>query len=323
MRHHHPIWRPALLVAGVLALVADSGCRNQQTPLANPFLAPDRVPPPSTRSIAPGTAQPYYPGDPLPSMQSAVAPPAATLTTAPAAASPTGSVGSPTIHAEPVIAAADDGPVAIPNDSDGLRFALATPAPTQVVQTMPTASGPPAQLAGVPVAQPVQPALYTSPPMSADSLSSGSADPSQSGPWRSPQVASTAVFPTTMPSTIPPTSGPEMCLAAADPSMSVRLRPVASPVPEISPAPRIRLPGYVSSLEPPVVFAGPVQQAAYVAPTFGGTLETVQITELPESGPSTTGVIAPSAAPAIGVASQPTFIAPSGSDGFRPRGSTR
>lgn len=38
---------------------------------ANPFLQADRVPPPATRSIAPGTAQPYYQGDPLPMMQGA------------------------------------------------------------------------------------------------------------------------------------------------------------------------------------------------------------------------------------------------------------
>jgi hypothetical protein len=42
------------------------GCRNSNAPLTNPFLTPDRVPPPSTRTLTPGTAQPYYPGDPLP-----------------------------------------------------------------------------------------------------------------------------------------------------------------------------------------------------------------------------------------------------------------
>jgi hypothetical protein len=56
-----------------LVLITVVGCRNQQA-LTNPFLTPDRVPPPSTRVIAPGTAQPYYPGDPLPG--AATAPPA-------------------------------------------------------------------------------------------------------------------------------------------------------------------------------------------------------------------------------------------------------
>ncbi|MCH7752140.1 MAG: hypothetical protein IH898_08310 [Planctomycetes bacterium] len=42
------------------------GCRNQTLPLSNPFMAPNRVPPPATRTLLPGTAQPYYPGDPVP-----------------------------------------------------------------------------------------------------------------------------------------------------------------------------------------------------------------------------------------------------------------
>jgi hypothetical protein len=56
-----------------IVLTALVGCRNQQA-MTNPFLTPARVPPPSTRVIAPGTAQPYYPGDPLPG--AATAPPA-------------------------------------------------------------------------------------------------------------------------------------------------------------------------------------------------------------------------------------------------------
>jgi|GEM_PF-1541914 len=42
------------------------GCSNQTLPLSNPFMAPNRVPPPATRTLLPGTAQPYYPGDPVP-----------------------------------------------------------------------------------------------------------------------------------------------------------------------------------------------------------------------------------------------------------------
>ncbi|MBL9162714.1 MAG: hypothetical protein JNL18_08290 [Planctomycetaceae bacterium] len=48
----------------VVTLVA--GCRSQSTPLTNPFLTPDRVPPPSTQTLAPGAAQPYYPGQTMP-----------------------------------------------------------------------------------------------------------------------------------------------------------------------------------------------------------------------------------------------------------------
>ncbi len=50
------------------------GCRSQSTPLTNPFMAPDRVPPPATQTLAPGSAQPYYPGDPVQGAPAAVTP---------------------------------------------------------------------------------------------------------------------------------------------------------------------------------------------------------------------------------------------------------
>ncbi|NOZ38674.1 MAG: hypothetical protein GXP24_00430 [Planctomycetes bacterium] len=43
--------------------------------MTNPFLAPNRVPPPATRTLLPGTAQPYYPGDPVPNSPVIGAPP--------------------------------------------------------------------------------------------------------------------------------------------------------------------------------------------------------------------------------------------------------
>src|SRR5690606_26043711 len=55
----------------------------QSTPLANPFLAPDRVPPPATGTLAPGTAQPYY-GDLAPAVPpTTTMPPAGTVTPQP------------------------------------------------------------------------------------------------------------------------------------------------------------------------------------------------------------------------------------------------
>lgn len=75
----------ALVIAALTAVV---GCRNQSSTLTNPFLTPDRVPPPSTRVLAPGTAQPFYPGDPAPGGVVG-APPAAV--TAPGTAFPQGS----------------------------------------------------------------------------------------------------------------------------------------------------------------------------------------------------------------------------------------
>lgn len=50
------------------------GCRSQAAPITNPFLTPDRVPPPATRALQPGTAQPYYPGDPVPGATKVVPP---------------------------------------------------------------------------------------------------------------------------------------------------------------------------------------------------------------------------------------------------------
>ena len=57
-----------------LAALVLVGCQNQPNTLSNPFLAPDRVPPPSTRVLTPGAAQPYYPGDPAPSIGGAAPP---------------------------------------------------------------------------------------------------------------------------------------------------------------------------------------------------------------------------------------------------------
>jgi hypothetical protein len=72
------------------------GCRNQSMPLSNPFMAPDRVPPPATRTLLPGTAQPYYPGDPVPNSPAVGIPaPAGAPTTAPSYAPPPTSPTSP------------------------------------------------------------------------------------------------------------------------------------------------------------------------------------------------------------------------------------
>ncbi len=51
------------------------GCHNQNMPVSNPFMAPNRVPPPATRTLLPGTAQPYYPGDPVPNSPAIGVPP--------------------------------------------------------------------------------------------------------------------------------------------------------------------------------------------------------------------------------------------------------
>src|SRR6185369_16391794 len=64
--------------------LALSGCRSSSTGIAgSPFMSPDRVPPPNTRVLQPGQAQPYYQGDPLPAMQSAANAPAAAIAALP------------------------------------------------------------------------------------------------------------------------------------------------------------------------------------------------------------------------------------------------
>ena len=62
------------VVASTLVL-GTVGCQGNGKPLfSNPFSASGRVPPPATRSLGPGAAQPYYPGDPVPVLQGATAP---------------------------------------------------------------------------------------------------------------------------------------------------------------------------------------------------------------------------------------------------------
>ena len=159
-----------------LALVLLGGCRSQSTAMTNPFLAPNRVPPPATRTLLPGTAQPYYQGDPLPTSPAIGAPPvgvvpgtaypSATPTYAP---QPAGTVppggwnttpqaipqGSSSYNALPstvqpasAIAPVMEQPsIQIQPDQQSLRFAGATPSfqanivPTNVVQA--SASLPP------------------------------------------------------------------------------------------------------------------------------------------------------------------------------------
>lgn len=127
------------------AVLASAGCRSNSTPLTNPFLTPDRVPPPSTQMITPGTAQPYYPGDSIPAAAPLAAP---TYIPAPGSAPPLNAYpGAPTgaYPTSPVTPAAPPGgyggvyppqvnsdAVGIPADEQSMRFASAslTPSPS-------------------------------------------------------------------------------------------------------------------------------------------------------------------------------------------------
>src|SRR3954469_16305753 len=72
MKRLHPI-RICLANTALIVLFLGAGCKSTSSGVGNPFLAPDRVPPPGTHALLPGQAQPYYQGDPLPS--AAQAPP--------------------------------------------------------------------------------------------------------------------------------------------------------------------------------------------------------------------------------------------------------
>lgn len=338
MKRDHPKLGRAVIAMALASLVGVVGCQNQQTALTNPFLAPDRVPPPATRTLLPGTAQPYYPGDPLPAMQSrtnGVAEPGtggwtlarSTPLAAPGPQVPIASTPDRTPEpgtSQPALAYSSEPSVTIPSDGDALRFVLPPPAPvmpTPTIATAPTPAAPaPSYLAAVPANSPVVPAIYNEPvynPLP-------SAPAAISSPWRSPQIGqqnvapgpSFAPQPAAQPIAVapPPTAVgvPQSSPAAlAPPSMGVRLRAVPSPPPDPigSPTPRIRLPGY-----PPrqsvTGQAGGVQQAGYVATTAAaatGVVQTVQITPLPPMAFNRT----------------PTVATVSSRDGFRPRGSMR
>lgn len=129
----------ACLLIGCLSL--QLGCRSQALPVANPFMAPAVVPPPATRTPAPGTAAPYYPGDPLPgssptSAPAPIAPPAAyppASTYPPASAPPSGWGAPPVSNVTPTPSGIQQaganlalGPVEsvqVPPDNGALRFA--------------------------------------------------------------------------------------------------------------------------------------------------------------------------------------------------------
>src|SRR3954469_12464038 len=84
MERVHPNVGFAATCAMIALALSLNGCRSSSTGIAgSPFMSPDRVPPPNTRALQPGQAQPYYQGDPLPAMQSAANAPATTIATLP------------------------------------------------------------------------------------------------------------------------------------------------------------------------------------------------------------------------------------------------
>ncbi len=323
MRRFHPIRMRIIIAAGMLSVLSLGGCRNQQLALTNPFLAPDRVPPPATRTLLPGAAQPYYPGDPLPTLQSDAG-----------SVSPAAEAASPEERA-PAFVVADERSVVVPQDSDPLRFALpktppviasTTPPPSSSLQvaTNPPILSPTPSTVSMPAPSlptEVVPSIHQEYQIQEYQIGDR---PIQSAMWISPQLpslqpptanrriasnvlASRNVVRPSLPANLP--------MERVEPSkFGVRLRPITvAPTETPHPrTPRIRLPGYTQGPQQPSF-----QQVAYSAatvPTFpaeAGVPQTVRITELPA---------APSGAVALSQASTSGSPTLASQDGFRPRG---
>jgi hypothetical protein len=253
----------------------------------SPFMSPDRVPPPNTRALLPGQAQPYYQGDPLPALQSGANSPVTAIAALPndvetrsasgrtltwaqpgaAAQSPAPTQVAPPVpmpQAQPqTIAAASEATVAVPNDGDPLRFPL--PAPKAPEPAAPIASTVPAPMQPQPVQQlavqtppNVVQTTYNAPIPSAPPLSMNSptmSPPQQqvASPWRSPQVAQAAPAANYAPQpfAVQPNGITPTALPAppAIPAstMAATLRAVDSPPQPGDPMPRVRMPAYEAS----------------------------------------------------------------------------
>lgn len=317
------IYRAAAL--GWLAVVVTAlGCqtRGGQAAFSNPFVAPDRVPPPTTRALVPGTAQPYYPGDPVPVLQSAVPTPQQPLVAAPTVApapitpippvpttQPTGFASTPSAAASfnnPVQPVAYNGAPGANN--------FPTQSSPAAPQTAPEVADTGYSQPGLPAAADPRAVLQSQ--TSADAMS----QPVEPAPWRSPQAVDQGQFPIQSP------SGAAM-------TQPVDIRPVPSDLTTGSAATnsalRIRFPGYpqpaVNRVVQPVNYTASIQQG----PAAPGVPQTVAITALPPYQPTVAAVpqVAPTvqsgASPWQGVPTTAAATGPSTHDGFRPRSSLR
>jgi hypothetical protein len=122
MQPNHPN-RSCNTAAVLLIGLGLIGCSRQQTASVNPFFPPGRVPPPATQTQLPGTAQPYYPGDPLPATQGSASGTVVPISVSAANSSVVQASAVNTPAAGPTAASFPNEPgVAIPTDSQSLRF---------------------------------------------------------------------------------------------------------------------------------------------------------------------------------------------------------
>jgi hypothetical protein len=304
MKRIHPNMARIAHAAILILMSGQIGCRTPSGGVANPFLAPDRVPPPATRAILPGQAQPYYPGDPLPVMQSSTAPQEQPAQLGGLAWGSRGTATA-TSAAQPTSTslASSNEKVAIPTDNSDLRFvASQREAPIQVASAESAASMTPPTAAskhGI-VQAAFNEAIPNQLPTSAPDVNL--VDAEVVSPWRPPQISQAVASAPAVP------SAPRVVISGGEPNgMGVRLRPVPSPppTPVESPTPRIRLPGYYTTqpyysnaaMQPGTVIYGPP------------AVQTVN------SAPQ---LVQPSPLSLAGVPQ-----GPAGQDGFRPRTAMR
>lgn len=275
MKRIHPNVARVAHVAMLVFLSVQIGCKTPSGGLANPFLAPDRVPPPATRALMPGQAQPYYPGDPLPVMQSSTAPQEQPAQLGSLAwSSPTGSTATPSDTRVARSTTTPNEKVAIPTDDGDMRFAGLQPeAPVQVASS----NAAPAVTPSITPAAPkhaVAQASFNEP--GANELPTSTPDVNLVdvevvSPWRPPQISQSVASVSTV------SAPPRVAIPGGDPSgLGVRLRAVPSPpaAPSAPAVPRIRLPGYyaqqpyTNAALPPgtVIYGAPVAQSYANAP---------------------------------------------------------
>ncbi|HEY3391692.1 MAG TPA: hypothetical protein VGK58_03220 [Lacipirellulaceae bacterium] len=287
MKRIHPNMSRVAHVAMLVFLSVQIGCKTPSGGIANPFLAPDRVPPPATRALMPGQAQPYYPGDPLPVMQSSTAP---QQQPAPLGAlawnSPTESAAP---SSEPRIAQLATTPnekVAIPTDDGDLRFA--GPRPEVPIQVALSNAAPAVTQSSTPAAPKHAAAQASFNELGASQLPTSTPDVNLVdvevvSPWRPPQISQSVAAVSTL------SAPPRVAIPGGDPSgLGVRLRAVPSPpaAPSAPAVPRIRLPGYyapqpyTNAAVPPgtVIYGPPVTQ------NYGSAPQLVQISPMSLAG---------------------------------------
>ncbi|HEX2476584.1 MAG TPA: hypothetical protein VHK01_17660 [Lacipirellulaceae bacterium] len=303
MKWIHPNIARIAQAAMLLFLGGQIGCRTPSGGVANPFLAPDRVPPPATRAILPGQAQPYYPGDPLPVMQSSTSP---QEQPAPSTALAWGSRGAPTANSgaqpTPRSLASSNEKVAIPTDNGDLRFVASQPeAPIQIASSEGAAFVTPSAAAKQSIVQ----AAFNEPvpnqlPTSAPDINL--VDAEVVSPWRPPHISQAVAAVPAVP------SPPRVAIPGSAPGgMDVRMRAVPSPppTPAGSPTPRIRLPGYHTPQPYYSNAAMPPGTVLYIAPTMQNVSGAPQ-------------VVQPNSVTLAGMPQGPT-----GQDGFRARTAMR